>query len=142
MAAAVSLARERHVANVYVTDDSLPNPWDTLPPYMDQEVALLAGLTVGPAPASVAPAAPGAGLRALSAPARGGTAFACEVQSSARALTIFDPQGRAVRQLAVAPMQSRALWDGRDDSGRSVPAGVYLARLGSSAATLRVVLLR
>lgn len=31
----------RYVKWLYVTDDNLPNPWDTLPPYLEQEFAAL-----------------------------------------------------------------------------------------------------
>lgn len=52
-------------------------------------------------------------------------------------LEIFDARGRRVARLHDGPLDagSRTLaWDGRDDSGREVPAGVYLfrARLGSA----------
>ena len=35
---ALDLAWRRNVGLVYVTDDTLPNPWDTLPPYWGEEV--------------------------------------------------------------------------------------------------------
>ncbi|MCX7010959.1 MAG: spherulation-specific family 4 protein [Candidatus Sumerlaeota bacterium] len=34
---AIDLAWRRNVGMVYVTDDNLPNPWDTLPPYWAEE---------------------------------------------------------------------------------------------------------
>lgn len=37
----VNEARSRNVGYVYVTNDVLPNPWDTLPPYIDDLVAEL-----------------------------------------------------------------------------------------------------
>jgi hypothetical protein len=39
MSALLDVAREQGVGNVYVTDDALPNPWDGLPTYWDEEVA-------------------------------------------------------------------------------------------------------
>lgn len=38
----VDLAVQRNVGYVYVTDDTLPNPWDSLPPYWTDEVSYLA----------------------------------------------------------------------------------------------------
>ena len=38
MPAAVKLARQRSAGNLYVTDDDLPNPWDTLPRYWSAEL--------------------------------------------------------------------------------------------------------
>ena len=40
---AVALATSRHAGWVYVTDDRLPNPWDTLPPYWTSELAEVRG---------------------------------------------------------------------------------------------------
>ena len=42
------------------------------------------------------------------------------------AVEIFDPRGRRVRTLAGV---DSAVWDGRDERGRELPAGVYLARV-------------
>lgn len=39
---AVDLAVQRNIGYVYVTDDALPNPWDTLPTYWDELVDLVA----------------------------------------------------------------------------------------------------
>jgi hypothetical protein len=44
MADYVSLARSRNAGLVYITDDALPNPWNTLPGYWDEEVAAVAAL--------------------------------------------------------------------------------------------------
>ncbi len=59
-------------------------------------------------------------------------------------LTIFDAQGRRVRRLDTPPSGSgwREIdWDGRDDEGRTLPAGSYFVRLRTprEARTLRVV---
>jgi YVTN family beta-propeller protein len=53
-------------------------------------------------------------------------------------LEVFDVQGRRVRQIARSRFDAGAhslAWDGRDDSGRPTPAGVYFARL--QAGTIR-----
>jgi hypothetical protein len=39
----VDLARSRNVGWIYITDDVLPNPWDTLPSYWDQLVEICKG---------------------------------------------------------------------------------------------------
>ena len=62
-------------------------------------------------------------------------------------LEVFDIAGARIRLLARGTFASgphRTAWDGRDDRGRSVPAGVYLARIQTSrgARTARLVLLR
>jgi hypothetical protein len=60
-------------------------------------------------------------------------------------LVIYDVQGRKVRSLlkAQAPAGSRILtWDGRNENGTSMPAGVYLARLRSGNNSLSTKLVR
>ena len=62
-------------------------------------------------------------------------------------LTLFDVAGRLVRTLVDAPRAAGAqsvTWDGADDSGRAVSAGVYLLRMdvGSTHMSRRVVLLK
>ena len=46
----VALAAARNAGYVYVTDDNLPNPYDTLPSYWDQEVSKIAELNAVPEP--------------------------------------------------------------------------------------------
>lgn len=51
-------------------------------------------------------------------------------------LEICDVQGRVVRQLidaSVSPGTAEAVWDGRDDRGRPVAAGIYYSRLSTDA---------
>ncbi len=59
---------------------------------------------------------------------------------------IADVAGRTVwqRQLEILPGANALRWDGRDDRGRTVPAGIYLYRVdtGRAAATGRMVLLK
>jgi flagellar hook assembly protein FlgD len=50
-------------------------------------------------------------------------------------LRIYDVTGRRVRILddgLLPPGQFTRTWDGRDDGGRPLPAGVYFARLRTS----------
>ncbi|MBM3286767.1 MAG: hypothetical protein FJY88_05380 [Candidatus Eisenbacteria bacterium] len=47
-------------------------------------------------------------------------------------LAIHDPGGRMVRAIPIGPISEgdhTAVWDGRDQSGRPVPTGVYFSRL-------------
>ena len=60
-------------------------------------------------------------------------------------LTIHDLRGAVVRTL-VGAVESEgahvATWDGRDDAGRAMPAGIYLARIESQRETRTAKLLR
>jgi len=58
-------------------------------------------------------------------------------------LAIYDARGRQVRRLLVEDQQTeigRVVWDGRDDAGRSVAGGIYLARLRTRDGIERVKL--
>lgn len=49
---------------------------------------------------------------------------------------VFDARGRLVRKLVDRSMgagRKEAVWDGRDDQGRGLPSGVYLAQVRSGA---------
>jgi photosystem II stability/assembly factor-like uncharacterized protein len=50
---------------------------------------------------------------------------------------VFDPSGRRIRTLSASDKQF--VWDGRDATGRRVPAGVYLVRPDGSGLAVRVV---
>jgi hypothetical protein len=68
-------------------------------------------------------------------------------QSGPATLAIFDLSGRRVRRLLAGDFAAgsrRVVWDGRNDEGVSVPAGLYLVRLDSAGTqqTRRVVLVR
>lgn len=39
----VEKAKEAGIGWIYVTDDVLPNPWDTLPSYWEAEIAAIQG---------------------------------------------------------------------------------------------------
>ena len=59
-------------------------------------------------------------------------------------LTIHDVRGRLVRELVGgvrSPGSHSVVWDGRDFTGRAVPAGMYFVHLesGGKAATGKVV---
>jgi FlgD Ig-like domain/CARDB len=81
-------------------------------------------------------------------PFRAGGAFEFAVPRAAAVdLSVFDAAGRRVVALrrGTQPAGRHAVsWDGRDSTGRRVPAGVYFCRLASDAfeQTRRVVLVR
>ena len=60
-------------------------------------------------------------------------------------LVIVDASGRRVRSAWQGALNGRTTtvpWDGRDDSGRDAPSGVYLARLKSGSASVVVRLVK
>jgi Zn-dependent metalloprotease len=84
-------------------------------------------------------------VRAVPSPFAGRTdlVFAGPKATEAK-LVIVDASGRMVRSAWQGILSGRVIkmgWDGRDDSGRDVPAGVYLARLrsGSGSVVTRLV---
>jgi len=64
-------------------------------------------------------------------PARGDVVFELSAGAAAEGeLTIFDIAGRQIRRVFLRPgaQPHRWTWDGRDAGGRTLPAGVYVAR--------------
>jgi len=62
-------------------------------------------------------------------------------------LSLHDVTGRAVRRLAGGPQPvgfHSVVWDGKDDKGRVLPAGVYFCRMqaGGTSESKRVTLVR
>jgi type VI secretion system Hcp family effector len=80
-------------------------------------------------------------------PTRAGTVVWLDVPVSSRVeLDVFDINGRHIRELfqdAVPGSRSRVRWDGRDQRGEPVAAGVYLVKLdwpeGSAATRVTVI---
>lgn len=83
----------------------------------------------GIAEGGAGPGRAGPVLRPSASPARGRVVFA-------DAVAVFTPAGRLVRRLAAG-----AAWDGRDEAGRPVESGSFVARAGSGA-TARFVFVR
>jgi hypothetical protein len=91
----------------------------------------------------------GAPLRVAPNPSTRGTVirFDAPAAGPVRAC-IFDAAGRAVRRLCDGFRWNAGVhdlqWDGRDDAGRDVPAGVYLARVETAGAhqSARIVMVR
>ena len=70
-----------------------------------------------------------------------GAMFRFALPTEARiTLTLFDQQGRRVRDLALGTFpagEHGARWDGRDESGHPAPSGIYFARLETMGRALR-----
>ncbi len=100
--------------------------------------------------AAVGDASPAAALTLTASPepARGPVRFAITARASGpQTVELHDVSGRLVRRLSAGwqPAGARSLaWDGRDEDGAPVPAGVYLAtvRTVDGIARTRVTLLR
>ncbi len=62
------------------------------------------------------------------------------------ALRIFDVSGRPVRTIPLPPFpfthRSSVVWDGKDDSGKKVPSGVYFLKFDAGEYTLTTKLLK
>ena len=89
-------------------------------------------------------------LQVLTAPnpSAGGVVIRCLLPLRAlTTLVLFDASGRVVRRLHEGELPAEETpfsWDGRDDAGRAVPAGVYLVKVTTPTgeASGRVVLTR
>ncbi len=59
--------------------------------------------------------------------------------------TVIDVKGRTVKRLAVGPSltagEHALRWDGRDDEGRRVPAGLYFVQLSQPRSSARIKLI-
>lgn len=104
-------------------------------------------LFVDAAPAA-APAPAAAALRVSPNPSSGVSLLRWSAAEHAVALEVVDVSGRRIRAFDLSGGGSAAEgtvgWDGRDEAGRAVPAGIYFARLTTEAGlrTARVVRLR
>ena len=89
-------------------------------------------------------------LQVLTAPnpSAGGVVIRCLLPTRAQTtVVLFDASGRMVRRLHEGDLpagETPLSWDGRDDAGREVPAGVYLVKVTTPAGETsgRVVLTR
>jgi hypothetical protein len=138
MRAAVMRARDLHAGWVYVTHDTMPNPYDQTPAYWSTLVAVVETTWVAAVPPSPAPSA--ARLRAWPVPSRGAVWFELAGAPLDAALELFDLGGRRVARVAL-DRGGRGHWDGRDLAGRRLPAGAYLARVPGQAPSSSAVFL-
>jgi DNA-binding beta-propeller fold protein YncE len=103
----------------------------------------LALVGVGPAPGM---SAHGFSLHAAPNPFGTNTALMFRLAQATRVeVDILDVSGRRVRRVTSARLEQgvrRVTWDGRDEAGAAVPAGVYLARVRAGADQSVVRLLR
>lgn len=126
LSTAVAGRIERGLPVDLVLDDLIDTTGVTPPPPVYETTPL----AVGPNPAPG-----GCILRfSLAAPRQG-------------SLTVFDARGRRVRTLKSGGFERGVQvshWDGRDDAGRALPGGIYLAhlRLDHGGQTRRIALLR
>ncbi|HIE04541.1 MAG TPA: T9SS type A sorting domain-containing protein [Candidatus Latescibacteria bacterium] len=86
-------------------------------------------------------------LHALPNPFRDGTTFRLRLPFGGKGfLRLYDVLGRPVRTLRGTwhPGEIFLSWDGRDEGGRKVASGVYVARLevGGEVRTTKVLLVR
>ncbi len=92
------------------------------------------------------PVAVGARLVARANPSRGEQWFDLSSPAAGeQRLEILDPAGRRVRSLDTGergPGARSVRWDGRDDSGRRVPPGLYLVRFTVPGAVVRASVVR
>lgn len=95
-----------------------------------------------------APSPPLPGLALAASPNPAGTQATLEFTLAEPvhvSLTLHDAAGRRVRALwnaAAVVGAHRVVWDGRDDAGRLLPPGLYLARLRAGAREGRITLVR
>ena len=109
--------------------------------FMAEIAATASGLPTAPGPAALA-------LAAWPNPFQPTVTLSFTLAAPAAVeLSIHDVAGRRLRRLEAGTFgggEQRLAWDGRDDAGRSLPSGVYLARLkaGDAAQSLRLLRLR
>jgi hypothetical protein len=82
--------------------------------------------------------------RLLVSPQPGGGAvrFAWPPARGAARLTVFDLAGARRRAVTLDAAPGAWLWDGTDDAGRALPAGVYFAQLEGAGVRLRTRVVR
>jgi hypothetical protein len=109
------------------------------------------GVEIDPSPASVADPTQEIALMgpALPNPFHRVTQLTYSLQKTRRVdIAVFDVSGRLVRRLVtdrlMEPGHYRAVWDGRNETGSRVAAGVYLCKLsaGPTAGARRLMLLK
>jgi hypothetical protein len=131
------------VTHVIVRHTNFYNAGLFVTPVSTSDATIGIGVTLGVGPSG--PTGPGR-VRVEPNPSFGRVAFVSEGGAGGvDAIEILDLQGRVVRALAPdgSAAEARMTWDGRDERGVSVAAGVYQARIHRGAETelTRVVLL-
>jgi hypothetical protein len=80
-------------------------------------------------------------------PLPGGARYTLTLGAASAAIDVYDVAGRRVRSLLTGPLPAgtgTVIWDGRNERGAVMPAGVYFLRLrtGEASTTARIVRLR
>lgn len=83
---------------------------------------------------------PSPAMRVFPNPMRSGAQILRAQDGAAAEIVIADVRGAVRRRLRA--VDSAAFWDGRDDAGQLVPAGVYFARIAKNGEEGRIVVLR
>jgi hypothetical protein len=105
----------------------------------------ITGLSASSVPAALADQL---GLRSYPNPFNPLTTFAYSLPAAEQVLVrVFDAHGALVREIyrgSLGEGEHTATWDGRDDSGRAMPSGVYFGRIetAETQAVHKVVLLK
>ena len=108
----------------------------------DQVLPLVEGATLTGAPVSAASVGP---LTLAPNPTRGSTVLRWSADRRGPAtVRVFDLRGRLLRALTADAGAREAIWDGRDQDGQTVSAGVYFVAVAFEGRTevARVTLLR
>lgn len=115
-------------------DPGTPDTGEGTAPLVDIGAFEFGGVTVG---VDVVAARPPSLLRAAPNPFRTGITIVLDGAVTTGSIDVVDALGRRVATLPGSSVLDRAShtlrWDGRDDRGRVVPAGVYFVRLGGAS---------
>ncbi len=113
---------------------------------MDTQRLILAVDAALPADSAFIPSTTGVTLHVGPVPARAWVSISLEGPTGIELrVTVLDLLGRRVREVWNAPAPGRSIvWDGRDERGRTVPSGIYFARVeaGRERIVRRLVWLR
>jgi len=71
-------------------------------------------------------------------------AVSCDGETVSGTVTVHDVAGRLVRRLETDDVGAGVVWDGTDETGQSLPSGIYFLRTGTATGTAcgKVALLR
>jgi hypothetical protein len=110
-----------------------PNTWQGQGSPCTPELCVISGVGNGPLATTLS-------VHAVPNPFTGRTSLVfAGPKATVANLLIVDASGRRVYSIWRGALNGRAMtvpWDGRDDLGRDVPAGVYLARLQSGSGSV------
>jgi hypothetical protein len=106
--------------------------------------AVFSNTVTGVSVATASP--PAASVHAAPNPFRADVAFRFALpRAGVFDVAVYDVNGRLIRRLASGPREAgehRLSWDGRDEAGRSVASGVYLAQAEAEGLRLTAKVLK